>query len=830
MQRPFPAYNGSEPYVFVSYSHTDSEQAFALLADLNNAGFNLWYDEGIEPGSSWRAELALAIKHSQQMLFVVSPASAASGYCQREVEYALSEGVEVQVCYIESAELPPSLAFELGGKQAVIAAQHDWSDFVEKVGLLLQGQGQRQGQRLPKSAAVNQRRFPRWSLGALLAIVIAAVASILVGPWWRTETVSVPPVAVNIRPTAENPATVAIRPIRNATGDAELDWLSGGLVNLLQDNLSASRYAVVLSQPSWNNIAADLTDETALFAAAREQGVDYLVSGYLMNDQDQLLLNVRVTNLRAGVDVLSQSFSGLTPKSLVNSAERVAIVAKQGMKIPRETRLESLSADFQVDNLAAYEAYIAGLRSYNDFDYEEAVEAFQTALVIEPTFHPALLRLANVQASRGQIDTALATLALIPEDAPLSTRERAYIEGTQAWLDGDAKRGVQLYEALLEKLPYDVDGQLSLAQALYQDYRESDAIVVLQALGKQEPQNHHVWSSISFMAMAINDLDLARDALQRYVVLAPDKANPWELLGSLELKSNNLIVATAHYKKALNRDPEYELAKLGLARTQALSGNYSIAGGALVALRADMAVSPRTRIGAAFDLAAMARAQGHTDVVGAQFDDVMTELQDERSRLAWSWAQRAYAAMDANRVDAASEAVTSALRYAQQSDVVPTRFLFLQARFELFSGQASAFETTLAKILEHQLPVDNTDRTEERAVAFLRGIAALAAQDNTAALQYMVDANALVGYQYELYGLGLARAQSVNNALGDAIANCDEAASERINYLAQDPRLDLEVYRRQARQLQAKLLERQGNKVEAQRLRQQISHRWGVGT
>ena len=61
MDRPFPAYQGDEPYIFVSYSHTDSSSVFPELSRLKNQGFNIWYDEGIEAGTEWREELGKAI-------------------------------------------------------------------------------------------------------------------------------------------------------------------------------------------------------------------------------------------------------------------------------------------------------------------------------------------------------------------------------------------------------------------------------------------------------------------------------------------------------------------------------------------------------------------------------------------------------------------------------------------------------------------------------------------------------------------------------------------------------------------------------------------------
>lgn len=48
---PFAASSGSDPYVFVSYSHQDSEKVFPIIKQLHEKGYRIWYDEGIDPGS-----------------------------------------------------------------------------------------------------------------------------------------------------------------------------------------------------------------------------------------------------------------------------------------------------------------------------------------------------------------------------------------------------------------------------------------------------------------------------------------------------------------------------------------------------------------------------------------------------------------------------------------------------------------------------------------------------------------------------------------------------------------------------------------------------------
>ena len=113
LERPFPAYRGAESYVFVCYAHSNAEVVYADLVELDQKGINIWYDEGIPAGSSWRAEIAAAIKGADKLLYFISEASLHSTHCLREVDYALSHDVEIIPIYLEDVSLPGELELVL---------------------------------------------------------------------------------------------------------------------------------------------------------------------------------------------------------------------------------------------------------------------------------------------------------------------------------------------------------------------------------------------------------------------------------------------------------------------------------------------------------------------------------------------------------------------------------------------------------------------------------------------------------------------------------------------------------------------------------------------
>jgi len=76
---------------FVSYSRRDAEFVHTLVAELQARGKSVWIDtEGIGDGEVFPDAIRWAIESSEAFIFVITPESVASRYCESEVDYALS--------------------------------------------------------------------------------------------------------------------------------------------------------------------------------------------------------------------------------------------------------------------------------------------------------------------------------------------------------------------------------------------------------------------------------------------------------------------------------------------------------------------------------------------------------------------------------------------------------------------------------------------------------------------------------------------------------------------------------------------------------------------
>ncbi len=129
MAKPFPAYKGDNPYVFVCYAHDDSAMVYPDIEWLHDQGFNVWYDEGISPGTVWRNELADSIEGSNLFLYFVTPQSVDSINCQREVNFGVDHGIPVLAVHLEETDLSSGMDLTLSTIQAILKYEltnHDY--------------------------------------------------------------------------------------------------------------------------------------------------------------------------------------------------------------------------------------------------------------------------------------------------------------------------------------------------------------------------------------------------------------------------------------------------------------------------------------------------------------------------------------------------------------------------------------------------------------------------------------------------------------------------------------------------------------------------------
>ena len=118
-------YEGTNPYVFVSYSHKDKEMVLEIISDLMLCACNLWYDTGIHSGEDWNNEIAEHLFNAECVLFMVTSNSVQSDYVKDELNFAKSKHKKIYPVFLENITLPLSLELLLGRAQAISCSDDD---------------------------------------------------------------------------------------------------------------------------------------------------------------------------------------------------------------------------------------------------------------------------------------------------------------------------------------------------------------------------------------------------------------------------------------------------------------------------------------------------------------------------------------------------------------------------------------------------------------------------------------------------------------------------------------------------------------------------------
>src|SRR5262245_59070009 len=99
---------------FVSYSRTSEAAAKALVADLENLGHTVWFDQDLSGGQAWWDQILATIRGCDVFVFVLNPDSLASTACQREYGYAADLQKPIVPVLVSGdvslALLPPALS------------------------------------------------------------------------------------------------------------------------------------------------------------------------------------------------------------------------------------------------------------------------------------------------------------------------------------------------------------------------------------------------------------------------------------------------------------------------------------------------------------------------------------------------------------------------------------------------------------------------------------------------------------------------------------------------------------------------------------------------
>ena len=135
-----------DDYYFVSYSHADYKQVFCVIVELQSRGLPLWYDRGLETGTSWLKDVTkhLISYRCKGVIFFLSESFIASESVQSEVLRTYKRGTravfidytggkaEELIAKVKNEKVKNAFAI-LMSRSAIISSESSVDDIVAAV-------------------------------------------------------------------------------------------------------------------------------------------------------------------------------------------------------------------------------------------------------------------------------------------------------------------------------------------------------------------------------------------------------------------------------------------------------------------------------------------------------------------------------------------------------------------------------------------------------------------------------------------------------------------------------------------------------------------------
>ena len=110
-------YEGTEPYIFLSYCHKDAARVYPIIEQLARGGHRIWYDEGNHPGDDWLENIARHLDGCTVCLAMLTENAAASHNCRSELSFAVECKKTILAVVMEEFAMPLGMRMQLSAIQ-----------------------------------------------------------------------------------------------------------------------------------------------------------------------------------------------------------------------------------------------------------------------------------------------------------------------------------------------------------------------------------------------------------------------------------------------------------------------------------------------------------------------------------------------------------------------------------------------------------------------------------------------------------------------------------------------------------------------------------------
>jgi TolB-like protein/DNA-binding SARP family transcriptional activator len=376
----------------------------------------------------------------------------------------------------------------------------------------------------------------------------ATVLAIVAFVWWKskdTETAA-----------AQNPATVtvAVLPFRNLSVPAESTFFSDGLSEEIVNALSSVPSLDVLARTSTFSFRGDVD----LRELGEQLKVSHFLEGTVRSGADRVRVTARLIEAKTQIEVWNDDYNRpLAMNDLLSIQEDIAqsVVAALSEKLaqpPRDPRVPR-----STDDIVAFQLFVTGrhyLHRRTVQDMQRALSFFNRAIEQDSSYPPPYAAKAEALALLGAFDYG----AVPPAQAFPAARAAA--------------------ERALQLDPNAAEAHTALGSVLFNHDR--DWIAAENSYKRAIDLNHGYATAYHWYSLLLHAMDRrteARTHIMRARELDPLSSVTATGIARYFYFAREFPEAIEQYQRALQVDPGFVTAYVGLGVTYAVSANHAAA-------------------------------------------------------------------------------------------------------------------------------------------------------------------------------------------------------------------------------------------------------------
>ena len=410
--------------------------------------------------------------------------------------------------------------------------------------------------------------------------------------------------------------SLAVMYFENVADPQDQDKTAKMITSLLITGLSESKSLNVISTQRLYDILKQLgkedskvIDKGIASEVAKKAGVGIVITGEILQSKPSIILTAEISEVDGGKILAAEKVAGMPGDDIFSLVDKLSASIRKNLLSSQQSESEpgKTVADVTTHSPEAYKEYLLGVEYVNKLYRREAADHFRKAIDIDSTFAMAYYRLA-FQTNEFALRRSYVQKALQYSNR-VTRRERDLLKIAESSIVKNSPEEVlRRAEEFVSNYPDEKEGYVFLGRNLSARGDYQKAIASFLKVTELDPFYKIAYNTLAYAYDDAGDFDKSIWAINKYIALASDEANPYDSRGDLYAKHGKLTEAIESYRKALTIKPDYYESLEKLGRMYVYSKRYPAADSCFQSLSV---CDDRTwRINGYYDVAGLAIYQG----------------------------------------------------------------------------------------------------------------------------------------------------------------------------------------------------------------------------